>query len=449
MNFKDKKILILGYSVTGVSVAKFLTSLGAKCFITELESEDKASAIEVSKLRECQIQIEFGGHSKEFINNADLAITSPGIPPTAGIFKILDEKNIEYISDIELTHRFLKGKNSPKMLAITGTNGKTTTTMLLSHIMSSKFVAPFCGNIGISPSEFLNKKTDFLICEVSSFQSHYSPTFAPDIAIFTNLTPDHIYFHGSMEAYFEAKAKMFKNMSANQSAILNLDDPLTAALGKNLKCSTYYFSTKNKADAYVQNGALYFKNEKIIDVENMQIVGSHNLQNALCSIIAAKICGLSNNEIENSIKTFVAPEHRLEFVCEFNGMKFYNDSKATNPEAAIVALNSFEGKSTILIAGGRDKGTTLDEFATTVKNTMKSVILIGEAADRFEEALLKADFKEISRANTLVEAVKLAIEKKPDVVLLSPACASFDMFKSFENRGEEFKKACNIEKTLI
>lgn len=449
MNFENKKILILGYSVTGVSVAKFLTSLGAKCFITELEGEEGGCAVEISKLREAGIQIEFGGHSPEFINGSNLTITSPGIPPSAGIFKILDEKNIEYISDIELTHRFLTGKNSPKMVAITGTNGKTTTTMLLSHIMSSKFKAPFCGNIGISPSEFLNKKTDFLICEVSSFQSHYSPTFAPDIAIFTNLTPDHIYFHGSIEAYFEAKAKMFRNMNENQNAILNLDDPLTAALGKGLKCSTYYFSTEKKADAWVHNGALYFRDEKIIDVKNMQIVGVHNLQNALCSIIAAKICGLSNVEIENEIKTFVSPEHRLEFVCEFDDVKFYNDSKATNPEAAIVALKSFEGKSVVLIAGGRDKGTTLEEFSTTVKNTMKSAILIGEAADRFEEALLKVDFKEIIRAKTLVEAVKLAVEKKPDVVLLSPACASFDMFRSFEHRGEEFKKACNIEKTRI
>ncbi len=427
MDFKGKKVLILGLSVTGVSVAKFLTSLGAKCFISELDVSKKGPAPD-------GVEVEFGEHSEKFIEGADLVVTSPGIPPTAPIFATLANRGIEFISDIELAYRIGGGK----LIAVTGTNGKTTTTMLLSHILD----VPACGNIGVSPCDFLGNvnASDYLVCETSSFQAHYSPTFSPEIAIFTNLTPDHIYFHGSLEEYFEAKAKIFRNMGPNQSAILNLDDPAVAGLAGELKCKTYFFSTQKEADAFVKNGALYFKNEKIIDVTDVPIVGEHNLQNTLASIIAAKIAGLKGTQIAAKMKTFKAPEHRCEFVTEFNNIKFYNDSKATNPEATIVALKSFEGADVTLIAGGRDKGTTLEEFCAVVKKTMKSVILIGEAADRFEKELRESGYKAIFRAKTLKEAVDTAIAEKPDVVLLSPAAASFDMFKSFEHRGEEFKK---------
>lgn len=446
-DFKDKKILILGLSITGVSAAKFLTGLGAKCYVSELSELDTKkqteNAQQIKELEDLGVKIEFGSHSKEFIGGSNLVVTSPGIPPDAEIFKILKAENIEFISDVELVHRFLKNKNASKILSITGTNGKTTTTMLLSHVLSGDFCAPYCGNVGISPCEFLTpqkNKPDFLICEVSSFQMHYSPTFSPEIAIFTNLTPDHIYFHGSFEEYFNAKAKMFKNMDKSAHAILNLDDTRVADLAKDLKCKIYFFSTKTETDGCIKNNALYFKNEKIIDIKDVPIVGEHNLQNALCAIIAAKILNMDNEKIAEQIKTFKAPEHRCEFVTEFNGIKFYNDSKATNPEATIVALKSFGGANVCLIAGGRDKNTTLEEFCEVVKKTMKSVILIGEAADRFETELKKSGFNSISRAETLEGAIDLAEGEKPDVVLLSPAAASFDMFKSFEHRGEEFKK---------
>ena len=420
-------------------MAKFLTAQGAKCFISELDADKKGPVPE-------GIEVEFGGHSKEFIEGAVLVVISPGIPPNAPIFATLKEKNIEFISDIELAYRILQaapgrgGVGGAKFISVTGTNGKTTTTMLLSHILG----VPACGNIGVSPCDFSMEPHDYLVCETSSFQAHYSPTFSPEIAIFTNLTPDHIYFHGSMEEYFAAKAKIFRNLGLGQSAILNLDDPLVAGLASELKCKTYFFSTQKEADACLKNNALYFKNEKIIDVKDVPIVGEHNLQNALGAIIVAKIAGFPAAAIAQKIKTFKAPEHRLEFVTEFNNIKFYNDSKATNPEATIVALKSFAGADVALIAGGRDKGTTLKEFCAVVKKTMKSVILIGEAANRFEVELVKSGYDAtkgmILRAKTLKEAIDMAIAQKPDVVLLSPAAASFDMFKSFEHRGEEFKK---------
>lgn len=438
MTFKDftnKKVLILGLSVTGVSAARFLAAQGAKCFISELDEGKRAEfAAQMRELEALGVKIELGAHSNEFIEGADFALTSPGIPPTAPIFAILKERNIEFISDIELTYRV----GGARIISVTGTNGKTTTTMLLSHILGT----PPCGNIGVSPCDFLGAADvpEFLVCETSSFQAHYSPTFLPEIAIFTNLTPDHVYFHGSMEEYFKAKAKIFRNMSPNQSAVLNLDDPMVAPLAGELNCKVYFFSTKKETDACVKNGALYFKSEKIIDIKDVPIVGEHNLQNTLAAIVAAKITGLASEQIAAQIKTFKAPPHRCEFVTEFNNIKFYNDSKATNPEATIVALKSFEGANVTLIAGGRDKGTTLEEFCEVVKNRIKSVILIGEAAGRFETELKKTGYDAISRAVTLEEAIEGAIAQKPDVVLLSPAAASFDMFKSFEHRGEEFKK---------
>ncbi len=425
--------------MTGVSVARFLAGLGAKCFVSELDEGKKVDfAAQMLELETLGVKFEFGKHSPDFIMGANLTVTSPGIPPTASIFKILEEKNIEFISDIELAYRFKSPSNKPcaKIISVTGTNGKTTTTMLLSHILD----APYCGNIGVSPCDFLNVPHNYLVCETSSFQAHYSPTFSPEIAIFTNLTPDHIYFHGSENEYFRAKAKIFKNMSAEKSAILNLDDPIVAALADELKCKVYFFSTKTTADGCIKNNALYFNDEKIIDVKDVPIVGEHNLQNALAVIIAAKIAGISAIKIAEQIKTFKAPEHRCEFVTEFNNIKFYNDSKATNPEATIVALKSFDGADVALIAGGRDKNTCLKEFTEVVKKTMKSVILIGEAADRFETELKSAGFDATYRAETFEDAINLAISQKPGVVLLSPAAASFDMFKSFEHRGEEFKK---------
>lgn len=434
---KDKKILVLGFSKTGIAAAKYLANLGANVFLSE--SGENKDALKNEELNNLGIKTEFQGHSEEFITDAEFCILSPSIPTDAEILTRLKEKNIKYFSDIE----FVSFLNNQKMIAITGTNGKTTTTALVSHLLSKKYFAPYCGNIGISPIEYLDKNPDYFVVEASSFQLNYSQTFAPKIAIFCNLTPDHILWHGTIEAYFEAKAKMFRNMDENSFAILNYDDEYTKKLGKDLSAKVYYFALQKpeKTDnfVYFENEKIYFENEEIIDIKELQIVGSHNVQNAMCAVVVGKIIGLDNSEIKENLKSFRAIEHRLEFIRTIENTDYYNDSKATNPEASIVAINSFIDKKVVLIAGGRDKKTTLKDFIKSVKERISKVVLIGEATGRFREELSNDGYLNIVNSKSLEEAIDIASLDKPDVVLLSPACASFDMFDSYEQRGEAFR----------
>ncbi len=432
MDNKNKKVLVLGCSITGISSSKYLKNLGYDVYLSD--SGDKK---DVKELTDIGINVEFNGHSKEFIEGADFAIVSPGVPLDSWVLAELNKKNIPYMSDIEFCYR----NNPQKFLAITGTNGKTTTTMLVNHILSAKYNTKTCGNIGVSPCDYmLDDKIDYLVCEVSSFQMEYSMTFAPHIAVFTNFTPDHIKFHGSLDNYFLAKAKMFKNMGENDFAILNYDDLKLREFANEIKAKVIFFSTSADTDICIKNNSIYYFNEEIIKLSDIKLAGLHNVQNVMSAIAFAKILNLPNDVIIGRIKSFAAPPHRCEFICTNCGIDFYNDSKATNPEASIVALSAFPSKKVCLIAGGRDKNTTLEAFCADVNKYISSVVLIGEATERFEKELANSGFKDIIKANSLEEAVDLSIQKQPDVVLLSPACASFDMFNSFEHRGEVFRE---------
>lgn len=431
-----KKVLILGYSITGIASAKYLAKLGLDCFLSEYGSLESFDTAALKELTELGVKTEFGGHSNEFILGSEFAIVSPGIAPNAPIIRTLNELKIEYFSDIELAYK----KEGEKILAITGTNGKTTTTMLASHVLSKKYKAPYCGNIGVSPCDYIGKGINYYVCEVSSAQLQYSPTFAPNIALYTNFTPDHISWHGSEEEYFRAKAQMFKKMSKEQHAILNYDDKRLVELSKELKCHLHFFSLKSQKDAYFKDGAIFYKDEKIINIDELSILGPHNIQNVMGVVILAKILQISTKSLINSLRSFRAPAHRCEYVCSTNNISFYNDSKATNPEATIVALRSFKGKRVCLIAGGRDKNTSLDEFCNEVKENIDSVVLLGEAKERFSQALKESGFENIIYGTTLENTIEKAVEQSPEVVLFSPACASFDMFKNYEQRGEAFKE---------
>ncbi|MBR2068490.1 MAG: UDP-N-acetylmuramoyl-L-alanine--D-glutamate ligase [Candidatus Gastranaerophilales bacterium] len=438
MDLKDKKILILGFSTTGIASAKYFIEKGADVYISENSKMADKQIAQVEELRKKGIKIEFEGHSDEFIEGAKFCILSPSIPTDAPVLKKLNEKNIEYFSDLEYVSKF----DNKKIVLITGTNGKTTTTALVSHILSQKYFAPYCGNIGISPIEYLDKGVEYYAIEASSYQLYYSPTLAPKIGIFTNLTPDHILWHKTMENYFEAKAKPFRNMSENDFAILNYDDEKVRSLGNEIKAKVYYFSLDKQNvenQAYLKNNKIYFNDEEIIDTKELQIVGSHNIQNAMCAILSAKIIGMENNTVKEALKTFKAIEHRLEFVRTIEGTAYYNDSKGTNPEASIVAINSFENQKVVLIAGGRDKKTSLKDFIEAVKQKISKVVLIGEATKRFRDELSENGYMDIVCSKTLEEAIDIASLDRPDIVLLSPACASFDMFESYEKRGEAFK----------
>ena len=445
MSWFNKKVLILGLSKSGIAAAKYLNDVGAEVFITEIKEKNEQDNLKIKELSSLGIKVETGCHSDEFIKGSYVAITSPGIPPQSEIFKKLKEENIPVISEVELAYQ----ESRKPFIAITGTNGKTTTTALVSHILSEGYKAPACGNIGNPPCDFLNQDIDYFVCEMSSYQIATSNSLQAQIACWLNFTPDHLDWHGGLDNYFAAKAKLFKVPQNPAFAVFNGADEKLLEFSKTVKSEVFLFAKEVEDNCcYVKNGGIYFKRRKnltsleeehIIDLKDCPLVGEHNYQNIMCAIIVAKLVGIDDEKIKSAIKSFKAPEHRLEYVREYKGTKFYNDSKATNPEAAIVAIKSFNNVDVVLIAGGRDKNTDLTEFCNEVKKHIKTVILIGEAAQRFAQNLKQNGFNNIIFEETLEKAIDKAIELNPQIVLLSPACASFDMFSSYEERGKVFK----------
>lgn len=427
------KVIVLGLSKSGISAAKLLKKHGYDVFITESKKVD-----EPSDLKEMGINIETGGHSLTFVEGSEFAVTSPGIPPHSIIIELLRLKNIPVISELELAYRL----SDTPFVAITGTNGKTTTTALTAYIFEKKYNSKACGNIGQPPCDFADDKLDFYVCEMSSYQIAMSPTLTPFISVWTNFTPDHIDWHQGVENYFAAKAKIFKSSQAPKYSVLNACDERLKDF--NAEGKVFYFGERKGGNCcYIKDGEFIYENDGVVEfvmsVKDCPLVGEHNYQNVECSIICAKLANIDNDIIIGAIKEFNSPPHRLEKVTEIDGIAFYNDSKATNPEAAIVAIKSFNDQNVVLIAGGRDKNTGLKEFCDVVKKHIKTVILIGEAAERFDKNLQSSGFTNIIREETLQSAVDKAVGLRPNVVLLSPACASFDMFKGYEERGEVFK----------
>ena len=434
-----EKVLILGLSKSGIAAAKYAVKQGYDVYITESKPLDKVKEecrARVDELKNEGIKIECGYHSEEFISGAAFAITSPGIPPKSEIFRRLEEKNTKIISEIE--YAYLNTKIP--FIAITGTNGKTTTTALVSHILSKAFDAPVCGNIGVPPTSLIEGKHDFLVCEISSYQAQMTEKFRAKIACWTNFTPDHIDWHGGLENYFKAKAKIFLPPQEPEYAILNAQDSRLKEFAKECKNVIFFDEETSNEGCSIVNNVICYKGEEIIALKECPLVGHHNYQNIMCGIIIAKLLGMKNEDIRAQIMSFKAPEHRLEKVREMDGITFYNDSKATNPEASIVAIDSFNNVDVALILGGRDKNTDLTEMCHSINKHIKTVLLIGEATERFEENLVKNGFSNIIKERTMEDAIDKAISLKPDVVLLSPACASFDMFNSYEHRGEVFKE---------
>ena len=434
-----KKVLVLGLSKSGVAAAKFAQKHGLEVWLSEFKNP--ADLRQVKELESMGVKVETGGHSQEFINNAEIVVTSPGIPPHSDIIKLLKAKNIPVISELELAYRL----SDVPFIIITGTNGKTTTTALTQHILSKKLNTVACGNIGTPPCSVAHNDLDYFVCEASSFQLEMSTSLKPFIAVWTNFTPDHIDWHQGLENYFNAKARVFRGNQTAKYSVLNAKDLKLLEFSKEIQGLVFMFGADVSENCcYTENGAIFFKQngnaEKIIELSECPLIGEHNYQNIECSVICAKLAGIDNDTIKNAIMEFKAPEHRLEKVAQINGITFYNDSKATNPEASIVAIDSFNNQNVVLIAGGRDKNTDLTEFCASVKKHIKTVILIGEAAERFEQNLRKNGFENIINASSLEDAVDNAVGQKPDVVLLSPACASYDMFNSYEHRGEVFKK---------
>lgn len=441
MSIRGKKVLVLGLSKSGIAAAKFAKKHGAIVYLSEGKYVDEENMYKVSDLKSLGINVEYGSHSDEFVDNAELVVSSPGIPPHSEIIKRIVAKNIPVISELELAYR----ECDIPFIIITGTNGKTTTTALTEHILAKSLKVKACGNIGQPPCNIADENLDYFICEASSYQLAMSPSLKPFISVWTNFTPDHIDWHQGLENYFKAKAKVFLSPQAPKYSVLNAKDEKLLEFSKKAEGEIFMFAGNiGENCCYEEDGKIIYKQngkaEEIITLKECPLLGEHNYQNIMCAIICAKLTGVPNNLIKSAIMEFKAPAHRLEKIIEKDGITFYNDSKATNPEAAIVAIDSFNNTNVALIAGGRDKNTDLTEFCKSVNAHIKTVVLIGEATERFEQNLRANGFDNIIKEKTMESAIDKCIELKPDVVLLSPACASFDMFNSYEHRGEVFRE---------
>ena len=430
---ENKNILIMGFGVTGKTSLKFLRDFPVKIYIYDKNID----------LQNLKVDEDFIIFKDEDLDKIDLIVKSPGIYPFDDLLVKAREKNIEIISDIELSYRYLKTDN---VVAVTGTNGKTTTTTIVGDILKRKAKTFVVGNIGRGILEITKeaKKDDFVVIEASSFQLEDTIKFKPHIALLTYVTSDHLDWHKTTENYVNAKFKIFANQDEDDFAILNYEDK-NLAKKYNLKAQKYYFSMEKISErgSYFEDGKIFYNDgkstEEILEVKDLKIPGVHNIKNVMAAIIIAKLFGIDSNTIKRSISSFTGVEHRIEFVRELNGVKYYNDSKGTNPDSTEVAIAAMDGY-VILIAGGYDKNSNFDNLIEKSKDKLKTVILLGETADKISNSCKKSDveFYIVKDLNKAVELAKKLSVKGEDV-LLSPACASWDMYSNYEARGRYFK----------
>lgn len=451
MELKGKNVLILGLARSGIAAAIELINLGAK--VTASDMKSKGELKDIAALESKGAQLVFGEHPLSLLNECDLIVLSPGVPSDINILDEARKRDIPIISELELGFWFAKAP----IIAVTGTNGKTTTTTLIGEIFKNEGKnITLAGNIGIPLVREVEKAEakDFLIVEVSSFQLENIMHFKPKISVILNISEDHLNRHKTFENYIETKARIFENQTEEDYAVLNYDDPIVRSFIKRIKAKTMFFSQKEELSRgiYVKNGVIVIReNGKIyplLKAEELGIKGSHNLENALAAACVAWICRINLNNVAETLKDFHGVEHRLEFVAEIGQVKFINDSKATNPHSAQKAIEALN-EPIVLIAGGYDKKSDYTDFIRAFSGKVKKLILIGDTADVIEDAAKKQGFYDIQKTDSLQQAVKLAYSAATpgDVVLLSPACASWDMFESFEERGRIFKEAVYSLKT--
>ena len=440
---KGKRVLVVGLGKSGVASALFLHERGARVTVSDAKSEEQLRS-EIPKLLDKGIAVETGGHGERTFRQQDLIVVSPGVPTNSESLKQALSLGIPVIGEIELASRFLKGH----ILAITGSNGKTTTTSLAGEVVAwGGWESQVGGNIGTPAISLVAESTDdtYNILEVSSFQLETIQTFRPYVAVVLNISPDHLDRHGSMEAYTAAKARIFENQTDEDFAVLNADDPTCAQMARTVKARIYWFSRKKEVEhgAFVRSERIFVRDasgeHEIMPAGEIPLKGAHNLENVLAAVCIGSIVQCEPGRIRNAVKEFKAVEHRLEFVATVNGVDYYNDSKATNVDATIKALESFPANIHIIL-GGKDKGAPYAPLAPLLKERAKRVYTIGAAAPKIEEELTGA--ADIVKAGTLDVAVRKAAESAQtgDVVVLAPACASFDQFDNYEHRGRVFKE---------
>ncbi len=447
MELNNKRVLVVGLGKSGVASALFMKSHGARVTVSDTKSGDELRN-EIPALLDHGITVETGGHGERTFRGQDLIVVSPGVPVDAPPLVQARSVGESVIGEIELAAQFLPGP----IVAITGSNGKTTTTTLAGEIMTAAgFPTLVGGNIGtpaISLAERAQPET-IIVLEVSSFQLETIQTFRPKVAVVLNITPDHLDRHRTLDVYVNAKARIFENQQASDFAVLNADDPTCVTMAARTRARVFWFSRQKEVQqgACVQDGNILFRDhagqKEILQVSEIPLKGAHNLENVLAAVCAGVLMGCAPEKIRQAVQDFKAVEHRLEFVATINGVDYYNDSKATNVDATIKALESFPA-NIHLILGGKDKGSDYTVLNDLLRQRVKRVYTIGAAAAKIESQILssKDGGPELVHAETLENAIRKAnaVAQPGDIVLLAPACASFDQFKSYEHRGKIFKQ---------
>jgi len=442
MELNGKRVLVVGLGKSGVASALFLKAHGAQVTVSDTKSGDELRN-EIPVLLDHGITVETGGHGDRTFRGQDLIVVSPGISVDAPPLVQARALGEAVIGEIELAAQFLPGP----IVAITGSNGKTTTTTLTGEIMAAAgFPALVGGNIGtpaISLAERANPET-MIVLEISSFQLETIRTFRPKVAMVLNVTPDHLDRHRTFEAYVDAKARIFENQQPSDFVVLNADDQTCVAMASRTRAQLFWFSRHKEVQqgAWVRDGNIVFrtagKQREIMQVSEISLKGAHNLENVLAAVCAGALMECAPDKIRQAVRDFKAVEHRLEFVATIRGVDYYNDSKATNVDATIKALESFPA-NIHLILGGKDKGSDYTVLNGLLRQRVKRVYTIGTAAAKIESQIKNV---EVVHAETLENAVRKAnsVAQPGDVVLLAPACASFDQFKNYEHRGQTFKE---------
>lgn len=445
--FENNKILILGFARSGYEAAKFLAKRGNTVILNDAKEEEKQDKNKVEELKELGVNFIFGSHPDDLLDSSfDYLIKNPGVPIDHKYVLKARELGIEVINEVEMAYRLIPKDKNIKVIGITGTNGKTTTTTLIYEFLKQDGRrVHLTGNIGYPLCGFLDKlqENDIIVMETSCQQLENTDLYNPDVAVLTNIDVAHLEFMKTYEHYKEVKAKIFKNHDSNHVAIINMENKESIKISKNIKSTVKYFSSKNVINgAYIKDRFIYYYDEKVVSLDDIRLKGMHNYENIMCAIMATKEFGIKNDSIVTVLKNFNGVEHRLEFVREVNGVKYYNDTEATNIKCTQIALKSFDEK-TILILGGYERGQDFNELKDFTKN-VKAIVAIGQCRARVKEFgdsmnIPTYEYERLSEG--FEKCVDLADEN--DVVLLSPASASWDQYKQCEDRGAEFKELVN------
>lgn len=444
MELKGKRVLVVGAGKSGTAVARFLIGKGSRAVLTDTREEDKFGG-QLDELGKAGVGLALGGYPP-VKDNFDLLVMSPGVPLEIPPVLEAREAGIPVTGELELACQFARAS----IVAITGTNGKTTTTSLVGEIFKDAgYNVLVAGNIGlplVDQVEFYGPD-DVIVAEVSSFQLETVNHFRPRVGVILNLTPDHLDRHGDMAGYAAAKSRISMNQEKGDFLVLNYDDEITREMTGQGKGDVIFFSRRNilEEGVFVHRNVITVRRngveKPVLDVGKLRIPGAHNLENALAATAVCRVMGIQEKVIAGTLSRFAGVAHRLEFVAEVDGIRYVNDSKGTNPDASIKAVESFPGPL-VLIAGGKNKGSDFGEFARRAYPKARAMVVVGQCAEEMARAAADAGIKNILRAGTFRDAVLLArsAARGGDVVLLSPACASWDMFNNFEERGDLFKQ---------